>query len=115
MVILVSGQTFLLGPYPALTRPERGTTTCLAWEGLTETHRHRYTGQQPGTKSACGPADQLRINRGSTAGQLQVNSGFCFAVDFLALPCMKNVYKDRNASLHGSAAKWKERIFYLKR
>ena len=28
---------------------------------------HRYTGQQPGTKSARGPADQPLINRGSNA------------------------------------------------
>ena len=37
--------------------------------GFTKTKRRRYTGQQPGTKSARSPANQLLTNRGSTAGQ----------------------------------------------
>ena len=32
-----------------------------------------HSGQQPGTKSARGPADQPLISRGSTAGQPRVN------------------------------------------
>ena len=35
---------------------------------VTETNRRRYTGEQPGTKSARGPAEKRRMNRGSTAG-----------------------------------------------
>ena len=35
---------------------------------FTETNRRRYSGQQPGTKSARGPADKPRMNRLSTAG-----------------------------------------------
>ena len=38
---------------------------------LDSTSRHRYTGQQPGTKSACRPADLPRLNR-----------GFCSSVGF---------------------------------
>ena len=49
--------------------------TCFAWKGFTKTNKRRYTGQQPGTKSARGPADQPLINRLSTAGQPQVNRG----------------------------------------
>ena len=37
-------------------------------KGFTETKRRRYTGQQPGTKSASRPADKPVVNRGSTAG-----------------------------------------------
>ena len=35
---------------------------------VTKTNRRRYTGQQPGMKSARGPGDKPRMNRGSTAG-----------------------------------------------
>ena len=56
--------------------------TCLAWKGFTETNRRRYTGQQPRTKSARGPADKPRMNRGSTAGFVppSVYMGFCLFV-----------------------------------
>ena len=37
--------------------------TCLAWKGFTETNKRRYTGQQPGTKSAFRPADLPRLHR----------------------------------------------------
>ena len=39
----------------------------MARKGLTGTKKRRYTAQQPGTKSARGPADKPRINCGSTA------------------------------------------------
>ena len=32
-------------------------------KGLQKTNRRRYTGQQPGTKSALRPADQLVVNQ----------------------------------------------------
>ena len=43
--------------------------TCLVWKGFTETNKRPYTGQQPETKSARGPAYKPLINPGSTAGQ----------------------------------------------
>ena len=44
---------------------------------LRETKRCRYTGQQPGTKSASRPTDKPLVNRGSTAGFVpSVYSGF---------------------------------------
>ena len=42
--------------------------TCLAWEGFSKTNRRRYTGQQPGTKSARCPGDNPQMHRLSTAG-----------------------------------------------
>ena len=41
-------------------------------KGFTETNSRRYTGQQPATKSARGPAVKPLVNRGSTAGQPDV-------------------------------------------
>ena len=42
-------------------------------KGFTQTKRRRPTGQQPGRKSARGPADKPRINRGQTCCQPVVN------------------------------------------
>ena len=55
-----------------------GSRTGLAWKGFTETNGRRYTGQQPGTKSAFRPADKPAINRGWTGCQPRVNRWFCF-------------------------------------
>ena len=49
-------------------RSRRYFRSCLASEEFPETIRRPYTDQQPGTKSARGPANKLRINRSSTAG-----------------------------------------------
>ena len=50
--------------------------TCLAWKGLKHTSRCPYTRQQPSTKKPQGFADQLLVNRGSTAGQQLLKSLF---------------------------------------
>ena len=34
--------------------------------------KHHYSVQQPGTQSACGPADKLLMNRGCTRWQKRV-------------------------------------------
>ena len=49
---------------------------------ITETIRRRYNGQQPGTKSARGPVDKPRNNRGSIAGFVppSVQIGFSLVV-----------------------------------
>ena len=47
-------------------------------EGIeNKTNRHLNTGQQPGTKNAHGPVDQLPVNRVSNAGQTFVTCRFC--------------------------------------
>ena len=68
--------------------------TCLASKGFTKTNRRRYTGQQPGTKSAPRPGDKPLVNR-----------GFCSSVGFkdeLDCSCFRRFVQDSvNDSLEG--------------
>ena len=62
-------------PPPCASRPKPPvicpcSRTCLAGKGCTKTNRRRYTGQQPGTKSAVRLFDKLQMNRGSPAGSV---------------------------------------------
>ena len=58
-----------------------------------DTNRRRYTGQQPGTKSARGPGDKPLIYRLSTGRQPDVLFLQRFTLDFLC-SCFRRVVQD---------------------
>ena len=70
-------------------------------KGFTETHRRRYTGQQPRTKSARAPADQRPVNRWSTARQTLISFLHRCTQDFVCLCFRTNVQKSVIDSLEG--------------
>ena len=55
--------------------------TCLAWKGFRKTNRHRYTRQQPETKSAFRPGDKPLINR-----WFYSSVGFKYKIKLFVLP-----------------------------
>ena len=75
---------------------------------FTETSRRRYTGMQPGTKSASRPADKPRINRWSTASFVppSVYIGFSLFVLPKSRPQRSSLIRQ---SVRGTVLSWANR------